>query len=224
MKKRTFKLLVTILDRNRGEKVVSICRDKGVLFQMVCLGHGTASSEILDCLGLGQTEKAVILSLVPGGGVPGLLQAFAEKLQIKGPGNGIAFTVPLSSLGSTLTAVSEKMSDVEEKEERTQMDMEIQKDLILAAVEPGYSDEVMEAARQVGARGGTVLHARDVGTEDAEKFFGISIHPEREIVAIVVTREMRQPVMQAISRAAGSQTPARGVLFSIPVEEAIGMR
>ena len=222
MKKRTFKLLVTILDRNRGEKVVSICRERGVLFQMVCLGHGTASSEILDCLGLGQTEKAVVLSLVPGGGVPGLLEAFSEKLQIKGPGNGIAFTVPLSSLGSTLTAVSEKMGEVEEKEESA--DMEIQKDLILAAVEPGHTDEVMEAARQVGARGGTVLHARDVGTEDAEKFFGISIHPEREIVAIVVTREMRQPVMQAISRAAGSQTPARGVLLSIPVEEAVGMR
>ncbi len=224
MKKHIFKLLVTIVDRGRGERIVSICREQGVLFQMVCLGHGTASSEVLDCLGLGQTEKSVVLSLVPESGIPSLLQDFADKMQIRGPGNGIAFSVPLSSLGAALSAVSVKMDEVEDKGEKPAMEPAIQKDLILAAVEPGHTDEVMEAARQVGARGGTVLHARDVSGDDAAKFFGISIHPEREIVAIVVTREMRQPVMQAISRAAGSQTPARGVLLSIPVDEAIGMR
>ena len=224
MKKHIFKLLVTIVDRGRGERIVSICREQGVLFQMVCLGHGTASSEVLDCLGLGQTEKSVVLSLVPESVIPSLLQDFADKMQIRGPGNGIAFSVPLSSLGAALSAVSVKMDEVEDKGEKPAMEPAIQKDLILAAVEPGHTDEVMEAARQVGARGGTVLHARDVSGDDAAKFFGISLHPEREIVAIVVPREMRQPVMQAISRAAGSQTPARGVLLSIPVDEAIGMR
>ena len=96
MKKHIFKLLVTIVDRGRGERIVSICREQGVLFQMVCLGHGTASSEVLDCLGLGQTEKSVVLSLVPESGIPSLLQDFADKMQIRGPGNGIAFSVPLS--------------------------------------------------------------------------------------------------------------------------------
>ena len=202
MKKQLFKLLVTIVDRAKGERIAAICREQGVLFQMVCLGHGTASSEVLDLLGLGRTEKAVVLSLVPGGDVSGIFHAFADQL----------------------SAVSAKTDEVETKGEKPVMDSAVQKDLVLAVVEPGHTDEAMEAARQVGARGGTVLHARDMGSEEAARFFGISIRPEREILAVVVTREMRQAVMQAISRAAGSQTPAKGLILSIPVDEAIGMR
>lgn len=224
MKKQLFKLLVTIVDRAKGERIAAICREQGVLFQMVCLGHGTASSEVLDLLGLGRTEKAVVLSLVPGGDVSGIFHAFADKMQILGPGSGIAFSLPLSSIGAALSAVGAKTDEVETKGENPVMDSAVQKDLVLAVVEPGHTDEAMEAARQVGARGGTVLHARDMGSEEAARFFGISIRPEREILAVVVTREMRQAVMQAISRAAGSQTPAKGLILSIPVDEAIGMR
>ena len=145
-------------------------------------------------------------------------------MQILGPGSGIAFSLPLSSIGAALSAVGAKTDEVETKGEKPVMDSAVQKDLVLAVVEPGHTDEAMEAARQVGARGGTVLHARDMGSEEAARFFGISIRPEREILAVVVTREMRQAVMQAISRAAGSQTPAKGLILSIPVDEAIGMR
>ena len=141
MKKQLFKLLVTIVDRAKGERIAAICREQGVLFQMVCLGHGTASSEVLDLLGLGRTEKAVVLSLVPGGDVSGIFHAFADKMQILGPGSGIAFSLPLSSIGAALSAVSAKTDEVETKGEKPVMDSAVQKDLVLAVVEPGHTDE-----------------------------------------------------------------------------------
>ena len=224
MKKHIMKLLVAIVDRGKGERIVSICREQRTLMQTICLGHGTASSEVLDLLGLGRTEKAVVLTLVPDGEVPELLKVLADRMQILGPGNGIAFTVPLSSIGAVPGAVQARFEEQKEKEEAPTVEPAIQKDLILVTVEQGHADDVMEAARPVGARGGTVLHARDVSGDDTARFFGISIHPEREIVARVVTRELRSAVMQAISKAAGPQTPAQGVLLSIPVDEAVGMR
>ena len=67
MKKHIIKLLVAIVDRGKGERIVSICREQRTLMQTICLGHGTASSEVLDLLGLGRTEKAVVLTLVRWG-------------------------------------------------------------------------------------------------------------------------------------------------------------
>ena len=56
MKKHIIKLLVAIVDRGKGERIVSICREQRTLMQTICLGHGTASSEVLDLLGLGRAD------------------------------------------------------------------------------------------------------------------------------------------------------------------------
>lgn len=114
--------------------------------QTICLGHGTASSEVLDLLGLGRTEKAVVLTLVPDGEVPELLKVLADRMQILGPGNGIAFTVPLSSIGAVPGAVQARFEEQKEKEEASTVEPAIQKDLVLVTVEQGHADDVMEAA------------------------------------------------------------------------------
>ncbi|MGI6004963.1 MAG: P-II family nitrogen regulator [Christensenellales bacterium] len=95
-------------------------------------------------------------------------------------------------------------------------------DLIVTIVNRGFSDQVMEAAKEAGAHGGTVVLARGTGLEDAEKFFGISITPEKELVLILVREEKRTPVMQAIGHEAGLMTEAGGICFSLPVDEVVG--
>ena len=96
-------------------------------------------------------------------------------------------------------------------------------DLIVAIVNRGFSDLVMDAARAAGASGGTILHGRGTGVHEAEQFFGIAIQPEKEIVLIVVQRARRQAVMQAICTAAGLFTEGRGMSFSLPVDEVAGI-
>ena len=81
----------------------------------------------------------------------------------------------------------------------------------------------MDAARTAGARGGTVVHARGAGTEEASKFFGITIQPEKEMVLIMVDQEHKVPIMQAISRQVGLNTEGHGIVLSLPVNDVMGI-
>ena len=103
------------------------------------------------------------------------------------------------------------------------MEESIKFELVIAVVNPGYCDQAVSAARGAGATGGTVIHARDVSHESAEKFFGISIQQEREIVAILIKKEIKQAVMQAVNLAVGAKTPAKGLIFALPVDDLIGL-
>lgn len=95
--------------------------------------------------------------------------------------------------------------------------------LIFTVVNRGFSDDVMDAARSAGAHGGTILHARGSGVHEAEKFFGISIQPEKEVVLILVQQQLKQPIMQAICEKAGLNTQGKGLSFAVPVEEVAGI-
>lgn len=95
---------------------------------------------------------------------------------------------------------------------------------MLAIVNRGCSEQVMEAARPAGARGGTVILARRVGYEDVQNMLGFTLQPEKEIVAILLPQEQKLPVMQAINREAGLKTDCQGVLFSLPVDDIMGLQ
>lgn len=97
-------------------------------------------------------------------------------------------------------------------------------EVIMCIVNSGYSDEVMAAARECGARGGTIINARGTAKEDAEKRFNISIHPEKEIVMIIALEEIKDSILTAINQSVGLQTPGQGIVFSIPVSQAVGLK
>lgn len=96
-------------------------------------------------------------------------------------------------------------------------------DLILTVVNRGFDDVVMDAARSAGATGGTVLHARGAGVHEAEKFFGISIQPEKDVILILVERGIKKDVMHAIRNEVGLNKEGRGLSFAIPVEDVCGI-
>ncbi|MDR0425613.1 MAG: P-II family nitrogen regulator [Clostridiales bacterium] len=94
--------------------------------------------------------------------------------------------------------------------------------LIVTIVNKGYADTVMEAAREAGASGGTVLHARGTGTLEAEKIFGIAIEPEKDLLLILTGDEKRPDIMKAVYRETGLSTGGMGICFSLPVEDLLG--
>lgn len=96
-------------------------------------------------------------------------------------------------------------------------------EMIYAIVNAGFSDAVMDAARELGAGGGTVIHARGTANRDAETMFGISIQPEKEIVMIVVPTELRNDILHMIYQKVGLKTPGHGIAFSLPVDEVVGI-
>jgi len=216
-------MVVTIVDRGKCEKVVTVCQEEGVPIHLVSLGHGTARSEMLDLLGLGETKKDTVISFVPEYGVCPLLERLAERMSMRYPGKGISFAVPLSSVSGKMYRTLTEYTQPKEERTGSVMACEGKYEMVVALINRGYTDLVMEAARQVGAPGGTVLNTRGIGSEDVEQFLGISIQAEKEVVFLVVPTEKRQDVMQAISREAGLKTPAKGVVLSLPVSHAIGL-
>lgn len=95
--------------------------------------------------------------------------------------------------------------------------------LILCIVNEGFADAVMDAARSVGARGGTVLHANGTANKDAEKAFGIVIQPNKEMVMILVTSDIRTAVLQELYDKVGLNTPGQGIAVALPVDSVVGV-
>ena len=97
------KLLIAVVDRNQGERAIELLHQGGALYQLACLGRGTANSEILDYLGLGESEKMILLATAGDDEIQRVLQSFREQMHFDKPGSGIAFTVPISSVGGMTT-------------------------------------------------------------------------------------------------------------------------
>ena len=96
-------------------------------------------------------------------------------------------------------------------------------EVILAIVDEGYAEDVMDVAREQGARGGTILNARGVAKEEAAAFFGITLHTEKEVVMMVVPKEIKDNVLNAIYKEMGMSKKAHGIAFSLPVTDTAGL-
>lgn len=102
--------------------------------------------------------------------------------------------------------------------------MDLKFEVIFCIVNSGFSEAVMEAARECGASGGTVLNARGTASKEAEKIFNVAVHPEKEIVMILVPGTLKEAILHALYKAVGLKTPGQGIAFSIPVDEAVGIQ
>ncbi len=95
--------------------------------------------------------------------------------------------------------------------------------LIVTIVNRGFADEVMDAARDAGARGGTIIYGHGAGLHETETFFGVSIRPEKEVVLILSDNDVRPNIMQAIVKKVGMTTEGAGISFSLPVNNVAGI-
>lgn len=96
-------------------------------------------------------------------------------------------------------------------------------EVIMCIVNSGFSEAVMDAAREFGARGGTVIRARGTANAEAEKLFNIAIQPEKEIVMILVDSKIKNDILHALYKAVGLKTPGQGIAFSMPVDDVVGL-
>lgn len=101
--------------------------------------------------------------------------------------------------------------------------MKFEHEVIFCVVNAGFSEAVMDAAKEFGARGGTVIRARGTANSESEKLFGITIEPEKEIVMILVTSDIKDNILHALYREVGLKTPGQGIAFSMPVDNVVGL-
>ncbi len=222
--KNAARLLMLICTPKLAERATKLYADDSIPLHYRVSAFGTASSEMRDILGLDSTEKAALLSFLPRDNAREMLNRFKRVLKIGSTNSGIAFTLPITALSKLALRIMESAElTPEANEKRRNNRMNNKYALITAIVNQGYSENLMEAARAAGAAGGTVLHSRSVGNEAVSGAWGFAVEDEREIVLIVAENEKKLTIMQAISDACGIKSEAKGIVLSLPIEDAIGL-
>jgi len=96
-------------------------------------------------------------------------------------------------------------------------------EVVFTIVNSGYAEDVMAVARAQGVRGGTILNARGVVNADAAAFFGITLHADKDVLMMVVEKQIRDNVLNAIYKEMGMDKKAKGIAFSLPVSDVAGL-
>ncbi len=216
-------MMVSILDRHKAKKFLNFYQKSGVQINFSTVSRGTATSDVLDYFGLESIEKILITSFVTRDVWKKLRRGLWEKMKIDVPGTGIAFIIPLSSIGGKkqLQFLTQNQNFVKGEESALK---DTKYELLIVIANQGYTNMVMKAARRENAGGGTVIHAKGTGMEGAEQFLGVSLASEKEMILIVVKREDKNNIMRAIMEDAGMNSKAKSIVFSLPVTSTAGMR
>ena len=214
-------LVMTIAARSRQETMEDIVHNMKLPFALSLLAKGTATSEHLSLHGLAPTEYALILTVADADQTRRLMRQTKLRMFIDIPGNGIMMSVPLKSVGGgrTMAYLTDNKTVSGAKP-----DMHNTHELVVVILNEGCSDMVMAAARPAGASGGTVLAGKGTGTRESEKFLGISLASEKDVVLIVAEKTKKAAIMKAIMEKAGPGTAAASICFSLPVTAVEGLR
>lgn len=223
-------LLFTIIKRSDIKEYHDFFEQNSVSVIYDTLGNGTAHEKTLSLLGIEKNEKAVLVSLVTYPTLKNILRGLALEMKIDLPDRGIAIAVPLSSVGGAKTLEyfsagqdTDDLNDGADASQNEEVEMQTVQELIVAIYEKGYTDFVMDAAREAGAGGGTTIRAKGTSA-GAQKFFGLSLADEKEMLFIVTSTAKKKDIMKAIMQNAGMESKAHSLVFSLPVTDSAGFR
>ena len=224
----TLSLLIFMVDWPMFKLIFSVFEEEKVPLYFIHKGRGTATSDVIDLLGIGTSEKAVILCLEQPNRIPALLKGIRKKIGPNKQGTGIAFTIPLSAINSPILQAFKPLDDgkTDSKTDKKTGDQSAEAyshALVYSVINRGFSDEFMETARKAGASGGTLLHARYQAHQGTVKFFGISVQEEREIILILTSQDKKKAILKAVSAAHGLKSKSQGLIFSLPVDKAMSL-
>lgn len=192
------RMFIAIVDRNDASSVMAELRRSGSRGGTIAGGKGTATNSILAALGLGESRKEILYSMLDSDIVDSAFD-YVKRVKTK----GIALLI--------------ESLDGEDKMEKSEFV------LIQVISEYGYSDDIMAAARKVGASGGTIVMGRGTATEEDTKFFGYPIVQEKEILFIVSKRDSFEKIVEAINSIEAIKKRGKAIIFTLPVERFVNL-
>ena len=228
-----FSLIISIVPHDKGEKLTKAAVDAGCGGGTVLMGRALAKSNFGAILGAGETTKDLIYTVVEESKKTTILNAIFGATSHEKSNFGEIFTLNVDNLlkagvifGETPNAPSETTDETQEEKSEGAEKMNAMndtnaksRDMITVIVNKGFADDVMFAARKAGATGGTVINARGTAREDDEKFFGVHIVPEKDMLIIVVEHEKKAAVLASIQELKCLKEPGMGIAFSSPVSD-----
>ena len=212
--------VISICNPKALETLTDICQSLDLPMSVVMHGKGTAVRSMLDILGIEDNEKRIVFTIANSEKTKEFMEEQKQRLFIGVPGHGIVISVPVKSIGGGKTVAY--LNNGDRKNAKYIPKTEFSYELIVVIANEGRTDLVMNAARSVGATGGTVLHGKGTMKKDSEKFFNVSIAQEKEVILILSKASQKTAIMGEILKKAGPDSDAGTICFSMPVSDVLG--
>lgn len=212
-----YDLIAVIVNFGKGSKVAKIAKKNGVTGATILLGKGTVNSHILKLLEIADVRKEIVMMISQKQYTKQVIEALDKKFHFEKPNHGIVFTLDVNGLyghhEDDLTNYKESRGS-----------RKAMKNVIFVVVDKGKAEEVTESAVSAGARGATIMKARGSGVHEQEKiFFNFPVEPEKETVMILADQEITDSIVQKVRQDLNIDEPGKGILFTIPVNDAYGL-
>lgn len=220
------KLIFSIVKKGIGSEVIRLTKKDGAEGGTVMLGEGIGYSGHGKFLGIQyDSAREVVMSLIPKDNVHSALNRLVKELKLHEPYSGISFTLDVLNVVGAVHLLERQKPKTEKHSEPSDMSdsKETQFNLIVSIVNKGKCDVIVDASREAGAEGGTVMHGRGTGIHEKARLFSIPIEPEKDIVLTLVPRQKTDKVMETIVRNAELDQPGTGMAFILPVEQTAGI-
>ena len=199
-------MTIGVISRLHADKLEAIHESLKLPLLLRIQGHGSVSSDYLSLRNMDPTEKSIFIAISDTAKCRELMRRARDEAYIDIP-------------RKTLEYLQSNLSP-----EGAAPKMQFEYELIYVILNHGYVDEVMDAARDAGAGGGTVLHAKGSGSQYASQFLGMSLSDDKDLILIVVKAEKKAGIMQHIAEETGITHPAGAICFSVPVSGLAGFR
>lgn len=212
-------MLLAIIRRGKGGIYIKALQEDDVVMHFQCVGEGTAPSEMMEILGLGNSEKDIVISFATKTTADRIANDLSKNVGKTYGYQGLFMVIPTSAFSRISAEIIKKNSNDFVKGGEDTMQSEFKYSLILIAVNRGFTDRVMQTAKKAGATGGTVIKARHAEADIVEAFANVKLEDEKEIVTILAPDSVRNQILEDVNNEFGLKSEAQGVVLSVPVEK-----
>lgn len=213
-------ILLSIVERDRGKKLIKELENINIKVNFQCVGLGTAPTEMMDIFGLGSKDKDIVISLGSETVVKDMMVNFGTIFESHTKYGGLMVIFKTSAANRILTEILGFNIDKNSEKGNGSMKNEHHNHLIIISVNEGFSDDVMQVARKAGATGGTVMKGRLANMEQFADIAKNAVDEEREILCILAPLKTSVQIMEDVNKEFGMTSAANGIIVSVPTEKA----
>ena len=224
-----FDLICCIVNSGQGSKVLKIAKNNGVSGGTIFKGLGTVRNRLLEILDLDEARREIVFMASESGKARKAAGTIDRDMAFRKPHHGIAFTLPIDGLygshscgddGSgkeyTGNKVSKDSEDIMAADNNTYS-------AIITIVDRGCGEDVVDASKEAGARGATIIHSRGAGIHETGTLFAMPIEPEKDMVLVLAKNDICEGIISSIREKLSIDKPGAGIIFSMPVSETYGL-
>ena len=210
-----YELICCVVNDGAAPKTLKIAKKYGIKGGTISKGRGTVSNRLLDILGIHDIRREIVAMVVEGDLGSAAIAGICREMEFDKPHHGIAFSIEVSEFIGSKNIIQNNPKIIEVEKNMY--------NIIYAVVGKGDAESVIEAAKEAGARGGTIVNARGAGIHEVQKLFSVEIEPEREEVFIIAESAAKDAIVDSIKDHLKIDEPGNGILFVMDVKEVYGL-